>query len=219
MNFLALWDGYGAVIVLGGSLLATALGSGRAEIAAMLRALAGLLRKPLDYATARAQVAHDIREMREKGVLQARPSHITDRDLARATDALVRSRSLHSMIAEHERVQRERDRLHQSAVRPVRLASEMAPVFGMAGTLFSLSQMQIGEVDNAAMFAGIGMAIVTTLYGLMLAHLVFAPLARLLERRHDDEACDRQLLIDWMASQLVGACPPSRTHSHLEQVA
>ena len=46
-------------------------------------------------------------------------------------------------------------------------------------------------------------AIVTTFYGLMLANLIFAPLARFVQRRSDEEEAERQKLIDWLAIELA----------------
>lgn len=53
-----------------------------------------------------------------------------------------------------------------------------SPAFGMFGTLFGLIVM-LGELQNpAAMGPGLAAALITTLYGISLAHLIFFPLAR-----------------------------------------
>ena len=43
------------------------------------------------------------------------------------------------------------------------------------------------------MSANIPMAIVTTFYGLMVAHLIFAPLARFIERKSEKEEAERHI--------------------------
>ncbi len=209
MDFSALWDAGGAAIVLGGTALATLLASGRHELGAALGAIGGLFRRPFDYETARAEIARDVEAMRHDGVLRARSPHTSDREIALVTDALIHDRSLRSLIAAHEVCQAQRVRIREAALSPMRQAAEMAPVFGMAGTLFALSQMQLGEAADMQLLASIAMAILTTLYGILLANLVFTPLARLVERRMLAEEADRQRLIDWLAAQLAQSCPPS----------
>ncbi len=209
MDFTQLWDAGGAAIVLGGTLLATVLASGKREITAALGGLAQLGQKRFDYEKTRAEIARDVENMRQDGVLRGRAVHTSDSEIALVTDALIHDRSLRSLIATHESFQQQRARSRETALSPIRQAAEMAPVFGMAGTLFSLSQMQLGEAADTQLLASIAMAILTTLYGLLLAHLVFNPLARLLERRMLAEEADRQRLIDWLAMQLCESCPPS----------
>lgn len=219
MDVMALLDGVGAAIVLGGTLLATLLGSGRRELSAMLASLWHLAERPFDYERARAEIARDVEAIRIDGVLRARPSRSSDIEIASVTEALIHDRSLTSLIDAHDRFRRDRMELRQRALRPIRLAGEMAPVFGMAGTLFSLSQMNTALDANGATMSAIGLAVITTLYGLLLAHLLLHPLASLIERRGKAEEASRQQLIDWMARQLAGALPSSpRSAPRLERV-
>lgn len=210
MDFMVLLDALGAAIVLGGTLLATLLGSGRRELAAALASLWQLARRPFDYERARAEIARDVEALRIDGVLRSRPFRSSDSEIASVTEALIHDRSLGSLIEAHGRFKQQRAELRKRALRPIRLAAEMAPVFGMAGTLFSLSQLDQGAGANPAMMGSIGLAVVTTLYGLLLAHMVLHPLASMIERRGQSEEDQRQLLIDWMTRQLAGTVPAAR---------
>lgn len=219
MDFMALLDATGAAIVLGGTLIATLVGSGRRELAAMLASLWHLTERQFDYEGARAEIARDVEAIRVDGVLRARPMRSSDTEIACVTEALIHDRSLTSLIDAHDRFRRDRMHLRQRALRPIRLAGEMSPVFGMAGTLFSLSQMNNEAAVGAASMSSIGLAVLTTLYGLLAAHLLFHPLASMVERRGQAEEADRQLLIDWMARQLAGSLPSAaRTPPRLERV-
>ena len=51
------------------------------------------------------------------------------------------------------------------------------------------------------------MAVLTTLYGLLLANLIFAPLARIVERAGLAEESERQRVIDWLAQQVKLSIP------------
>ncbi|MFX8660903.1 MotA/TolQ/ExbB proton channel family protein, partial [Acinetobacter baumannii] len=77
------------------------------------------------------------------------------------------------------------------AARTLTTAAELAPVFGLAGTLISLSQLQAQGLARSQFMGAISLAVVTTLYGLLLANLLFAPLARAVERRNEREEAAR----------------------------
>lgn len=208
MDYAALLDPTSAAIVVGGTVVATLLGSGRGEVAASLAAVGLLFQRRFDYEHARAEIARDVEAMRTDGVVRARSVHSTDREILSATEALIHDRSLASLIATHETFRDVRITRRTMALRPVLLAAEMGPVFGMVGTLISLSQMAQTAPAAGSMIGGIAMAVLTTLYGLVLAHLVCNPLARLIARRGTYEEAQRQMLIDWLARQLAAACPP-----------
>ena len=59
------------------------------------------------------------------------------------------------------------------------------------------------------MTGAISMAVVTTLYGLLLANLLLAPLARMVERAAEAEEAGRQHLTDWLAGQVEASLAPS----------
>jgi chemotaxis protein MotA len=95
-----------------------------------------------------------------------------------------------------------------AAVRTLAQAAELGPVFGMVGTLVSLSSLPAQGLDAGALNGAISMAVVTTLYGLLLANLLLAPLARMVERHAQAEEVARTDVIDWLTSQLEPALPP-----------
>jgi chemotaxis protein MotA len=67
----------------------------------------------------------------------------------------------------------------------VRAMSGYAPAFGMLGTLLGLIQMLfgLGSGDLGTIGAAMGFAMLTTVYGLVLANLILKPLASKLEER------------------------------------
>jgi len=87
----------------------------------------------------------------------------------------------------HLALQRELAHQREQLRRPVELLRAMAgyaPAFGMIGTLFGLVQMLfgLGDDDLGAMGSAMGFAMLTTVYGLVLANLVFRPAAAKLEQ-------------------------------------
>lgn len=88
------------------------------------------------------------------------------------------SRLLHWKIG----AQREKD---QAEIQILRTMMAFAPAFGMLGTLFGLIHMLYGLNNDALQQIGeaTGFALLTTVYGLMLANLVLKPLCMRLEQR------------------------------------
>lgn len=207
-------------IVLGGTLLGTILRCGFGDFGTMLEALAGVFSRHFDADTVRASLAVQIQQIRRDGLLRASPRPMGDAEFEAATDALIGHRSIDAMIATHEEHKAARVRHAAAAAETLWQAAELAPVFGLAGTLVSLSLLPANGIERSAFLVAIGMAVHATLYGLVVANLVLSPLARLVERRAAAEEAERQQVLDWLATQLAEAAPrhpvhaPSSSHGH-----
>lgn len=204
----SLLDPSSALIVFGGTLFATILRSGRLDLKACALAYIYMTRKPFDYDAVRAEIAHDIADIQNDGLYRAQPVHSSDEEISEATAALIRSRSLQAAIDTHESHKKRRERVRQRAINTLTQAADLAPVFGLAGTLISLSQLPAKGLDQANLMPAIGMAVVSTFYGLMLGHIIIMPIAKKIERSGDLEEYHRERLINWMVSQLKRAEPP-----------
>ncbi len=175
MEFSPLIDGMSATIVVGGTALATVLRAGPRELAATGRALAGLFAPPFSAKGAKAGLAAQVNAIRRDGVLRANPRAIGDRAFDEATDAMIRLRSLDPLVERHHAHRKQRMTQANTAVRTLAQAAELGPVFGMVGTLVSLSRLPEAGINAGALNSAIGMAVVTTLYGLLFANLLLAP--------------------------------------------
>jgi chemotaxis protein MotA len=209
MAFDPLIDGLSATIVVGGTVLATVLRSGPRELAQTARALVAMFRPRFSAEQAKADLAGQVSAIRRDGVLRVNPRPIGDREFDEATDALIRSRSLDPLIERHHAYRRARLTQSNTAVRTFAQAAELGPVFGMVGTLVSLSGLPSDGLDPGALNGAISMAVVTTLYGLLLANIVLAPIARVIERQAQAEEQARQEVIEWLTRQLEPALPHS----------
>ncbi|CAH0497663.1 MotA/TolQ/ExbB proton channel family protein [Novosphingobium sp. CECT 9465] len=207
MELPHLIDGISASIVLGGTALATVLRAGWRELAVTGNALGHLLQPRFSADQAKADLAGQVTAIRRDGVLRVTPRATGDREFDEGTDALIRERSLDPLIARHNAYRRQRMAAANTAVRTLAQAAELGPVFGMVGTLVSLSSLPTTGLDGSALNGAISMAVMTTLYGLLLANLVIAPLARMVERHAQAEEQARQEVIDWLTAQLETAMP------------
>ena len=213
MNIGHMLDPAAASIVIGGTLVATALRSGVGDCRAALAALGTLRRPRFRGEDVRALLAPQVTQANTDGLLRVRIRPCGDASIDAGVAALVQTRSLAAL---QERDDADRTLRVSAAVRAVRtlaLGADLAPVFGLAGTLVSLSQLPAEGLARGQFMGAISMAVLTTLYGLLLANLIFAPLARAVERRVEAEEAARREIIDWLTAQLGPACAPVRQHA------
>jgi chemotaxis protein MotA len=206
MTIDSLIDGPSALIVLGGTIAATVLRCGWRECAVTASEIAHLWAKPFAADEARAELARQVQDIRQDGLLRAEPHHTGDAEFDEATDVLFRKRSIAALVAAHEKHRARRLAMSNTAVRLFAQAAELAPVFGMVGTLISLNRLPVG-MANGDFSSAIGMAVLTTLYGLLASNLLFAPIARVIERAANAEEAARQDIVDWLAGQLAESEP------------
>lgn len=218
MNFASLFDPYAAALVLGGTLAATMLRCGLRDCGRTLRVLARLQRRRFNADRVRAELAQQIQEIRQDGLLRAYPHVFGDSEFEEATGAMIETRSIEAALALHERHKARRARGAGAAVQTLYQAAELAPVFGLAGTLVSLSQLPADGIGANAIAGAISMAVLTTLYGLLAANFLFAPLARAIERALEVEEEQRQKLFDWLVAQIAPAMPERKRPVGLVEV-
>ena len=82
-----------------------------------------------------------------------------------------------------------------------------APAFGMIGTLVGLVQMLQSLDDPSQIGGGMATALLTTLYGAIIANVACIPLAGKLETRSKDEISCRELMISGITSLAQGLAP------------
>lgn len=90
-----------------------------------------------------------------------------------------------------------------------------APAFGMVGTLIGLIIMldNMGD-DPSQIGAGLAVALVTTLYGIMLARLVFAPAAAKLQQREEIFRFRNYMIVEGL-SMLADESSPRHIQDHM----
>jgi len=218
MNYLSLFDGPSAVIVVGGTLLATLLRCGWRDCHAAVVQVGQLGQRRFDAEHVRAELAVQVQEIRQDGILRASPHQVGDSEFDEVSGTLIARRSVPALIKAHEGHKARRIAHSNVAIRTLAQASELAPVLGLAGTLLSLTQLPRTGVSGAAYAGTISMAVLTTLYGLIAANFLFAPLARMVDRKASMEEADRQKILDWLAEQVAAACAPRRA-THAEKVS
>lgn len=82
-----------------------------------------------------------------------------------------------------------------------------APGFGMIGTLIGLVNMLKQMSDPDALGPAMAVALLTTLYGSMLANLFFSPISNKLRIRHDEEYLCKVLICEGVEAIQAGENP------------
>ncbi len=109
--------------------------------------------------------------------------------------------------------------------------SSLAPAFGMIGTLAGLIAMLSNLDDPDAIGSGMAMALITTMYGSILANMVLIPFKNKLVDRDLDERLTREIMIEGILSiqagdnpnilkyKLVSFLDPTKRQSMMEELA
>lgn len=86
-------------------------------------------------------------------------------------------------------------------------AAAYAPAFGMIGTLVGLILMLGNMQDVDVLAKGMATALITTLYGSLLANVICFPIASKLKARHDEEFLCKQLVMEGVLAIQEGENP------------
>ena len=99
---------------------------------------------------------------------------------------------------------------HNAAAAMYDKASAIAPAFGMVGTLIGLINM-LKNMDPTSGSSNIGadmsVALITTLYGCILAHMVFGPVANNLRIRDSEEVLNKMIIVEGITCIQAGENP------------
>lgn len=99
------------------------------------------------------------------------------------------------------------DERHSPTINFVKAMGSYAPTMGMIGTVVGLINMLGNLSDPAQLGLGMSVALLTTLYGVIFANLVFLPIASKLQRLHDLEVAQKELVMDGILAVQGGASP------------
>jgi chemotaxis protein MotA len=184
-------DPLALAIVGGGTVTAVILRTPWRDLRRAIAALRTLPRRPFDGDPLLAQIAGLTRIARKHGMARLDQVHVDDPDVAAAVAAAIDGASpqaVGALVRHHHLARIER---HRAAGDVWAGAAEIAPAMGMVGTLVGLVKMFLSMSDPATIGGAMAIALLTTLYGAVLANLVAMPVAVRLRRRARVEALER----------------------------
>ncbi|MGL5431048.1 MAG: flagellar motor protein PomA [Vibrio sp.] len=99
------------------------------------------------------------------------------------------------------------DERHSKGTQVFRSFGEVAPAMGMIGTLVGLVAMLSNMDDPKSIGPAMAVALLTTLYGAILANMICFPIADKLALRRDQETLNRRLIMDGVLAIQDGQNP------------
>lgn len=172
------------VIVLGGVVASTMVNYSFAKIKSSFVTTLSLMRlESIDLRTDMELMAMFARRVRRESLL------ILDSDLKHLKDEFLRNglqlavdgfkeTSLHNILKDEIE---SREKQAELSIMVLNSMSAYAPAFGMIGTVIGMVLMLQNISDPESLGAGLSVALITTLYGTILANMFFGPLAGKLE--------------------------------------
>jgi chemotaxis protein MotA len=107
----------------------------------------------------------------------------------------------------------------ESQVNILNTLAKLAPVFGFVGTILGLINVLNSMEDPAMIGKGMALALLTTLYGILLANFLFFPLAKKLSEYTKAEATVLNIILEGImdiAEQKTSKSISHRLHSYLD---
>lgn len=96
---------------------------------------------------------------------------------------------------------------HQRSASMFTTWGSYGPAFGMIGTLIGLVQMLQNMTDAASIASGMAVALLTTLYGSVLANVVCNPIGANLNKKSSQEAGRREMMLEGIIAIQSGVNP------------
>lgn len=186
-----------SLVLVAGGTLAVAFVTNRAEDVMRAFAIAGqaFLRRPPALDRLIPLVVDLAQHARKEGLISLEDRRLPDPFLERGIRMCVDGINIDTV---RDTLQRElvslRDR-HRRGQRVFRMMASTAPALGMIGTLLGMVAMLRTIDDPSKIGPGMAIAFLTTLYGAVLAYVVFGPIAEKLEERTREELVAKSMII------------------------
>ena len=223
-NYLVFVSGAGAILVLGGTLAGTFISYEFSHVMNALRAIMAAFRiDRMGRTRLNAEVGRVIRWaylVQKEGILsldaEAKKTPGWDGGFLRFGVELITTgydgAEVKSILANVIESTYERHMVSATVLRSMAVA---APAFGMVGTLIGLIIMldNMGD-DPSSIGAGLAVALVTTLYGIMLARLIFQPAASKLQQREEIFRFRNYMIVEGL-SMLADEASPRHIQDHM----
>ncbi len=193
-----LLDAKSAYIVLIGSLGVVMLRSTVAEFINLFPTVAKIFRHKVDKPTDLIDQMVELATIaRKDGMIALENQEISNRMLAKGVTALVDGNDAAFVRASLERDTAITSQRHESARSILQSWGDTAPAMGMIGTLIGLVLLLAKlEEDPSGIGASMSIALLTTLYGAILANGVLIPMAQKLENHAKREMLNNELIVE-----------------------
>ena len=185
------------LIVVGGSIMVVMLRSSLGEFLGAVSVLGKTFKNKLDD---QGQLIEQIVELatiaRKDGMIALEGQEIANPFLAKAISMLVDGTDASVIKGSLEREKDMTKMRHDQGAKIFSAWGEIAPAMGMIGTLIGLVQMLGNMSDPKAIGPAMAVALLTTMYGAILANVFCLPIAMKLGNQADIEEASNELIIE-----------------------
>ncbi len=197
-------------IVIGGTLAVTMMNFPAAEVKSIAKVMAiTAIQRASTPGEEIERIVTYANLARKEGLLalESKLAEVEDRFFSKGIQLVIDGfgadtvRDIMSLEAEWQRQR------HSGGKKLLEQMGTFAPAFGMIGTLVGLVQMLQNLSDPSMIGQGMATALLTTLYGAVLANMVFLPLAGKLDVRAKQEILLRELMIEGIVAIQSGEKP------------
>ncbi len=194
------------ILVIIGTLMATAASFTPGEMLKMPSLAIKGFKNPPKLENVITQINELAETTRKDGALalESKMNDVKDPFLKQGVTLLVDGADEHRIRAELESSMIAVTDRHMRNIGMFQKAEAYSPTFGLMGTTMGLIHM-LGMLDHPEeighLLAG---AMTATLYGLVAANVLYAPIAAKLTRLHENEMLEKELIIEGVSSMLHG---------------
>ncbi len=202
MNGAIFLDPVAILLVFGGAALVAAMRSTGRDLARAIASLGPLVRTRADAEAQAARVAVNriVERTHHGGLATADRAPVVESFLARAAVKLSDSRDPNSFAAWAQAELAARAERHAAVHAVWRAAADAAPAMGMIGTVIGLIRMFAAMDDPSKIGPGMALALLTTLYGVIVANCVAGPIGARLERLSRSELLWQKEALDRLST-------------------
>ena len=185
------------MIVVGGTLMVALLRSSLAEFLSAVKVMGKTFKNKLDQPTDLIDQLVDLAKVaRKDGMIALERQEVSNPFLAKGVTLLADGTApdlIRSTLQRDIAITRMRHKLGAKLFADM---GEIAPAMGMIGTLIGLVQMLSNMSDPKAIGPAMAVALLTTMYGAILANVLCIPMSKKLENQAELEGLNNELILE-----------------------
>ena len=198
-------DVAGLMIVVGGTIAATLTAENLPNVIGSIKVALKTIQQPGNDANATIEKIVELSAIaRREGILALENQQIDDPFFAKALRMAVDGTSPEEIRETLGTEVAGMKKRHSRGQKLFKFVAASAPSMGMIGTLIGLVQMLGALDDPSSIGPAMAVALLTTLYGAIIAFMIAGPIAAKLERRSAEEAAHMITVLDGIESIVKG---------------
>jgi chemotaxis protein MotA len=201
----------GFIIVFGGVTVSALIAFQARELVAALRAFGAIFRADSGIGSEIAELVEVARHLAQKNIHMAeeRAAKITSPFLRLGLQLVIDGTPMDDLMHIMNWRIRKMAEIESAQARLFRTLAALAPGFGLLGTLAGMVAMlrELGSGDIAKVGSGMAVAMLATLYGVVLSNLIFKPIAIKIEQRTQRRIATLNILLEGVMLVSLGRSP------------